>query len=166
MKKILFVVLLLAGFAGASHDLYAQTKITPWHRGISYTPTPQTTGPSGDTLLFIGTYSLIDNYGVRIDSFAVRVGNQDSLRQALVLRLKNAFGTYTDSASVTHLGGDLIYDATAAGQAHYPYFLIRAALGDKLLTAVQAEIWIRLHKVGTEVASSGKKANIQVTTNK
>lgn len=166
MKKILFVALILLGFAGSSVDMYGQTKVTPWGRGVSYTPTPQVVGPSGDTLLFVGTILMTEGAGVRIDSAAIRVSNQDSLRQALVLRLKNAFGTYTDSASVTHLGGDLIYDATAAGQAHYPWFLIRAALGDKLLTAKEIEVWVRLHKVGTEVASSGKKANIQVTLNK
>ena len=162
MKKILLTLALVVGFAGSSVDMYAQNG-TSWKAGLTYVATPQYTGPSGDTLIYRGTLTLIGPTGVRLDSLAVRISNEDSLRQALVLRIKNGFGAYTDSASVVHLGGDLIYDATAAGAAHYPWFLLRAALGDKISTAQAVEIWTRVHKVGTELPGSAKKTKIQAT---
>lgn len=153
MKKILFTLAMIAAFAGSA---LAQPA-TSWKNGITrdlgiYKNTL-------DSVHTLGTLTLINPDGTRRDSVSITVSYQDSARIALVLGITNAFGTTTDTASVTIVGGDKIIDATAAGQTVFPWFAIRNAFGDKIHGAQAIVVKAIVYVVGTEVYASGKKWN-------
>jgi hypothetical protein len=150
---------LVIGFAGSAHELYAQT----WKTGVTRTISDAYLS-AADSVYSFGSIPLLKSNGTRVDSVSITVSTQDSLRFALVLTLKNAFGTVMDTASITQVGGDKIIDATAAGQVVFPYYTLRGAFGDKLAGAASITVGGIVYAVGSEVASSGKKFNIRSLT--
>ena len=121
---------------------------------------------AADSLHYLGTVSLLERNDPtnHIDSLALVVSNQDSLRLDIIVGLVNEYGVLTDSASIVPeagANGYWIQYAAAGDMVVYPWYILKASLKTLLSGARYAKVWAHVYAVGSEVAASGKKFKVK-----
>lgn len=156
MKKYIAILFLLPVMAFAQNNININGGVT------HYAWAAQGSNYGSDSIHVIGDFNLFQpGRFSRFDSVAFKVSYEDSLRAALHITLLNAFGTVTDTASISQVNGDFQIDVTAAGQTIYPWFAIHNALKDKLKGASILRVKAIVYAVGTEVQKSNKRINVK-----
>ena len=121
---------------------------------------------AADSLHYLGTVSLLEmnNPTNRIDSLALVVSNQDSLRLDLVIASVNEYGVVTDSGSVvpeSGANGYWVQYAAAGDMVVYPWFILKSTLKTMSSHVRYWKVYAHVYAVGSEVASSGKKFKVR-----
>lgn len=155
MKKILAVL----AFVLLSGSAFAQTTFST--TGITHNIADAYLSAADS----VHTFGLIDmRSGIEVaDSIALVITTQDSLRWSAYVVPVGPLGTWTIADSTAAC---LPYDVatyynqhTAEGQTYVPWTRIRAAIGGHAAMGLY-RVYIKVHAVGSEVASSGKKFNV------
>lgn len=121
---------------------------------------------AADSLHYLGTVSLLELKSPtdHIDSLALVVSNEDSLRLDIVVGLVNEYGDLTDSASVVPEAGATGYwlqYAAAGDMVVYPWYILKASLKTLAVGAKYMKVWANVYALGSEVASHAKKFKVR-----
>ena len=127
---------------------------------------------AADSMHFMGTYTMVDGGGAIYDSLNMVLFAEDSLNATLYCVLRHPLkATYvagtvpTDTLFVRKVGGfgfiQPVATGTAGGQLFYQWTpsLIPATVN---LGSYAVDVWVRVHAVGSEVASSSKRFGVLV----
>ena len=167
MKRIMTLLVFFALTIGAS----AQSDL--WNAGVVHTIAPATAGPSTDSVHDMGYVDMIlsprgDAGGLQYaDSMQVYVEAGDSLRISLFIveNLGSSIGTETIADSVAVIPSNsapvagIWTEVVAKGTILFPWHNIVGAIKSNA-SAASLRVYIKVFKVGSEVASSNKKFRV------
>jgi len=160
MRKIIALLVLVLGFAGASHDLYGQTLAGP--SGASFNIKDAFIG-AGDSLHYVGTIDLVKDFGGPVDSLYAQVVTNDTAAYTLFI----APGTFISGVALT--SDTVAWNATADA---YPYAtahvgaqdtsyawhnLVARGGADKIKGASQLKVYVLIRATGSAMASRNRK---------